>query len=264
MNRLTVFLLHALSGRLLLELREMSMKINRALHEIRDALEGKAQPISAKRLPLVTICIPTRNEEHFIGQALFAIQRINVYPRYEVIVVDNLSSDRTRDIAKTFSAKIIENTHVGKLGLSRHMCSLEARGEIIVQIDADTVLTPFILYKTVINLMKQELGIYHVSHYYYDANALYNLAAHYYDKYFRKPHKTTGHFIAYTRELYDYVQFDINAALATEDYKFGEDVYRRFGSKIFKFDINETVLVSARGYKRRGLLRELNYLLRET
>ncbi|MGB9828362.1 MAG: glycosyltransferase family 2 protein, partial [Thermosphaera sp.] len=232
------------------------MKINRALHEIRDALGGKVQPISAKRLPLVTVCIPTRNEERYIGRALFAIQRINVYPRYEVIVVDSLSSDRTRDIAKTFGAKIIEDTHVGKLGLARHMCSLEARGEIIVQIDADTVLTPFILYKTVINLMKQELGIYHVSHYYYDANVLYNLAAHYYDKYFRKPYNTTGQFIAYTRELYGCVQFDINAALG-EDYKFGEDVYRRFGSKIFKFDTNETILVSARGYKRRGLLREL-------
>jgi cellulose synthase/poly-beta-1,6-N-acetylglucosamine synthase-like glycosyltransferase len=186
-----------------------------------------------------------------------------LYPKYEVIVIDTLSRDRTRDIAKMFGAKIIGDDHIGQVGLARHLCSLEARGEIIVQIDADTILTPFVLYRTVINLINQKLGVYHVSHYYYDANVLYNLAAHYYDKYFRKPYKTTGHFIAYTKELYKYVQFDINARVG-EDYKFGEEIYRKFGLRIFKFDRDEIVLVSARNYKRKGLLGEFEYLLRKT
>ncbi len=185
-----------------------------------------------------------------------------MYPKYEVIVVDTLSVDKTRDVAKMFGAKIIEDDHVGYVGLARHLCTLEARGEVIVQIDADTLLTPFVLYRAVINLMNQRLGVYHVSHYYYDANVLYNLAAHYYDKYFRKPYRTTGHFIAYTKELYNYVQFDTNARVGEDDFKFGEDIYKKFGLGIFRFDRDRIVLVSARNYKRRGLLREFEYLLR--
>jgi len=154
---------------------------------------------------LVTICIPTRNEERFIGQALYAIQKINLYPNAEIIVVDSESTDKTVEIARRYGAKIInlEYKIPPKIGMARHICSLEAKGEIIVQIDADTVITPFAIPRAVIYLTQNDIGIYHTSHYYYDGDLLLNLIAHYYNKYFRKPHNTTGHFIVYTKTLYN-------------------------------------------------------------
>lgn len=269
MRRIQLYTTHLLNGRLILELKEMREKYYRTFQEVFMAVQGKLKPIYGRGLPLVTICIPTRNEERFIGQALYAIWRINLYPRVEVIVIDQESTDGTVMIAKKYGAKVInvEYERLGKrlgVGISRHVGSLEARGEIIVQIDADTVLTPFVIPQAVAQLNDGGIGIYHVAHYYYDGNLLLNLVAHYYDKYFRKPYNTTGHFIAYTKTLYDHVQFDINAPFMGEDYDFGERVFKRFGEHIFRFDRAFTVLVSSRGYKRRGLFTHLEYVSRPT
>jgi hypothetical protein len=74
-------MIHTLSGKLILELNEMLEKYHRTLQEIFMAIQGKLRLIHFRSMPLVTICIPTRNEERFIGQALYAIRKINIYPR---------------------------------------------------------------------------------------------------------------------------------------------------------------------------------------
>jgi len=159
-------------------------------------------------------------------------RKLNLYPNAEIIVVDSESTDKTVEIAKRYGAKIInlEYKIPPKIGMPRHVCSLEARGEIIVQIDADTVITPFAIPRAVIYLTQNDIGIYHTSHYYYDGDLLLNLIAHYYNKYFRKPHNTTGHFIVYTKTLYNYVQFDPNITLG-EDYDFGERAFKKSAIK---------------------------------
>ncbi len=183
---------HVLSGKVMLELNEMRKRYNEAMRSIRDAINGRIRPLGGRGLPLVTVCIPTRNEERFIGQAIYSITH-SQYRNTEIIVVDEMSSDKTRDIAKRLGARVIELDVVGNVGLPRHICSLEARGgEVIVQIDADTVLTPYVITRTVTTLINGKAMIYHVAHYYYDGNTIMNLIAHYYDKYFRKPWNTTG------------------------------------------------------------------------
>jgi len=265
-KRVQLFTLHLLYGRLLLELAEMQERYSRSLREVLMAARGKLKPFRSRGLPLVTICIPTRNEERFIGQALYAIQKVNLYPRIEVIVIDQESTDNTVKIAKKMGAKVInaEYERHGKrlgVGISRHLGSLEARGEIVVQIDADTVLTPFIISQAVAKLGDGKIGVYYVAHYYYDGNFILNLSAHYYDKYFRKPYNTPGYFMAYTKSLYEHVQFDINAPFLQEDYTFGEHIFKKFGKHVFRFDREFTVLVSSRTWKRKGFLTQLNYIL---
>lgn len=50
-------------------------------------------------LPLVSIIIPTRNSAQFLGACLTSI--INqTYKNIEMIVVDNNSTDKTKEIAK--------------------------------------------------------------------------------------------------------------------------------------------------------------------
>lgn len=56
--------------------------------------------------PMISIVIPCRNEENFIGMCLESIIS-NDYPKdhLEVLVVDGVSEDRTRDIVKTYVEK---------------------------------------------------------------------------------------------------------------------------------------------------------------
>ena len=255
---------HILTGKILIELEDMRRRYYEAVKSIEKVLNNQIKPLY--KGPLVTVCIPARNEEKFIGQAIYLVKN-GQYRNVEVIVIDNASTDKTREIATALGAKVIELDLIGRVGLARHICSLEARGEVIIQIDADTALTPYAISKAVSTLMNGEVKIYHVAHYYYDGNLITNLMAHYYDKYFRKPWKTTGHFIAYTKDLYNHVQFNPNA-LGGEDYEFGEKAYKRFGEGIFKFDKEITILVSSRHYKRQGLIKDiinnpniLNYFL---
>ncbi|RDI90838.1 succinoglycan biosynthesis protein ExoA [Thermosipho africanus Ob7] len=57
----------------------------------------------------VTIVIPTRNEEKHIEKCINSILE-NDYPKKEIIVVDGMSSDRTREILKGYKdIKIIDN-----------------------------------------------------------------------------------------------------------------------------------------------------------
>ncbi len=57
-------------------------------------------------LTLVSIIIPCRNEEKFIGKCLDSIVA-NDYPKdkLEVLVSDGMSEDRTREIVKSYSEK---------------------------------------------------------------------------------------------------------------------------------------------------------------
>lgn len=55
--------------------------------------------------PLVSVVVPTRNSEAHLGQCLTALAA-QTYPSIEIIVVDNHSADRTREIAARFTDKV--------------------------------------------------------------------------------------------------------------------------------------------------------------
>ena len=55
---------------------------------------------------MISIVIRTKNEERWIGRCLSAISMQN-YPEFEIIVVDNDSTDGTLDIVNGFSCKLV-------------------------------------------------------------------------------------------------------------------------------------------------------------
>lgn len=88
---------------------------------------------------LVSLTIPTYNSEAVIEVCLRSVKE-QTYSNIEVIVVDNYSSDNTREIARKFGAKIIEK----KAGMSgaRNIGAEIATGRFILFLDSDMELTP--------------------------------------------------------------------------------------------------------------------------
>lgn len=91
------------------------------------------------RNPFVSLVIPAFNEERFLGKTLQSVLSQD-YKNFELIVVDNNSSDRTSEIAKGFGAKVIFEPRQGT-GSARQKGFSEAKGEIIATTDADTILS---------------------------------------------------------------------------------------------------------------------------
>jgi len=94
-------------------------------------------------MPLLSIVVPARNEEHFIGGCLESIQAaaVRVGRDVETIVVINRCSDRTEQIARNFGARIVYED-ARNLSRIRNAGAREAYGEILVTIDADSRMSP--------------------------------------------------------------------------------------------------------------------------
>lgn len=88
-------------------------------------------------LPKVSIIIPAYNEEKFLPNCLESIEKLD-YPdeKIEVIVIDNGSTDATREIAERHGAILLENSTMNVSGL-RNLGVQEAAGEILAFVDAD-------------------------------------------------------------------------------------------------------------------------------
>ena len=87
--------------------------------------------------PLISIIIPARNEENYIGKCLESIFSQDFDKGYfEVIVVNDGSSDCTSNIASQFPVVLTRESRVGCIYALVKGLSL-SRGEIIVFTDAD-------------------------------------------------------------------------------------------------------------------------------
>ncbi|MBI3573620.1 glycosyltransferase family 2 protein [Candidatus Kaiserbacteria bacterium] len=94
----------------------------------------------------ISFVIPAYNEEAYLGGCLEAlcleIHREAGSFKTEMIVVNNASTDKTREIAKRFAGvSIIEEPKKG-VALARQKGLEAAKGDIIAYIDADTKVTP--------------------------------------------------------------------------------------------------------------------------
>lgn len=105
----------------------------------------------------VSIIIPCLNEEENIRACLDSIFSIN-YPvkQFEVILVDNGSTDKTLEIAKSYSVKILQNKTKNVSGL-RNTGAKTASGDILAFVDADCVVAQDWLIRSRPYFDKQEI-----------------------------------------------------------------------------------------------------------
>jgi glycosyltransferase involved in cell wall biosynthesis len=85
---------------------------------------------------MLSIIVPTFNEEDFLPRLLASIERQDFADR-EVIVADNNSRDRTRAIARSHGARVVTG---GTPAAGRNRGAAVARGNCLMFLDADVVL----------------------------------------------------------------------------------------------------------------------------
>lgn len=91
----------------------------------------------------LSFVIPAYNEENHIKKCLDSVcEQAQKYPdTVEIIVVDNASTDRTAEIATTYPK--VQVVHEPRKGLvwARRAGYLASSGELIANVDSDTILT---------------------------------------------------------------------------------------------------------------------------
>lgn len=116
--------------------------------------QGQAQSQSQKPLytagsaPTVSVCIPARNEQHVMTDCLTRVLQ-STYPKLEIIVLDDSSTDNTSALIKSFASEGVrfvegEPLPAGWLGKNHALQGLleAASGDYILFLDVDTMLAP--------------------------------------------------------------------------------------------------------------------------
>ncbi|MCW8966769.1 MAG: glycosyltransferase family 2 protein, partial [Candidatus Pacearchaeota archaeon] len=83
----------------------------------------------------LSIVIPVYNEEKYIGKCLESLNK-QTYKNFEIIIIDDGSTDKTVEIIKKFDVHLIKGKHKGT-AFSRNLGAKSAKGEILIFIDAD-------------------------------------------------------------------------------------------------------------------------------
>jgi succinoglycan biosynthesis protein ExoA len=113
----------------------------------------------------VSVVIPCLNEERFIGKALDNLADQYDPDRYEIIVVDGLSQDRTREVIKEFcrsrpdvSVTLVDNP-ARRIPTALNLGVEAARGDIIARLDAHAVASSGYVRRSVAVLRQEGVGV---------------------------------------------------------------------------------------------------------
>ncbi len=88
--------------------------------------------------PRISLCVIARNEEAMLPACLESAREAVD----EVIVVDTGSTDRTRELARTVGAIVLESPWEDDFAAPRNLAAARAGGDFILQLDADEQLAP--------------------------------------------------------------------------------------------------------------------------
>ena len=108
---------------------------------------------------MISFIIPAFNEERLIGRTIEAIQKAakDIDADYELIVVDDNSSDNTAKIAGDLGAAVIKVNH-RQISAARNSGANAANGSLLIFIDADTVISNEVLRSTITAVNNNAIG----------------------------------------------------------------------------------------------------------
>ncbi|MFH1764476.1 MAG: glycosyltransferase [Gemmatimonadota bacterium] len=119
--------------------------------------------------PFVSIIVPARNEEANIGECVSSLAALD-YPAFELLVVDDESSDRTAEIVEGLSngsasaVRLIKGSPLPDGWFGKPWACWQgagtARGDLLLFTDADTVHAPGLLSQAVRGLREEEADVF--------------------------------------------------------------------------------------------------------
>lgn len=104
----------------------------------------------------VSVVVPTYNSSDTLERCLESIQKQN-YPFYEIIVVDNYSTDSTIETAKKNGAETISRR--GNAASARNVGIAKSSGEYLLFLDSDQTVSKTLLCECVSICEKLDVGI---------------------------------------------------------------------------------------------------------
>lgn len=110
------------------------------------------------RSPLLSVCMIVRDEERNLPSCLEAVRGL----ADEIVVVDTGSGDRTREIARSFGARVYESPWRADFAAPRNVAARHARGQWILAVDADEVAQPYSRSELQGLLADESVGAYYV------------------------------------------------------------------------------------------------------
>ncbi len=102
----------------------------------------KEKKLLSKQKILISVVVPAYNEEKLLTSCLKTLKKQN-FPalNYEIILVNNASTDKTAEIGKKLGVKVVFEPKKGLTFALKRGFS-QAKGEIIAITDADTIVNP--------------------------------------------------------------------------------------------------------------------------
>jgi succinoglycan biosynthesis protein ExoA len=204
---------------------------------------------SSTEIATVSVIIPCYNEERFIGKVLGNLTGQYDQGRYEIVVVDGMSSDKTRELVAKFAASIsgvevrLVDNPARNIPVALNTGIREARGDIIVRMDAHSIPSNNYVRRCVELLNNSNIAVVGmpwvimpgddtltacaialaVSHPFGIGDAKYRLAGE------RSQYVDTVPFGAFRKTLWHELGGFNEELLANEDYEFNYRVRRREG-----------------------------------
>jgi glycosyltransferase involved in cell wall biosynthesis len=93
--------------------------------------------------PLVSVVLPTRDRHALLPRAIASV-KAQTYPRWELLVVDDGSTDGTRDLLAAENDPRVRSlrAHGGGVCAARNVALQNARGDVIAYLDDDNIMHP--------------------------------------------------------------------------------------------------------------------------
>lgn len=206
----------------------------------------------------ISLVVPAYNEEKYIGACLESVVK-NGGELYEIVVVNNVSTDRTSEIAGGFSRVRVVNESEKGITRARQRGAEETSGDIIAFIDADTKM-PEHWVREIIRDFETDTKLVCLSgpYIYYDASPLAKVFVWLYWRvlarlaYLFTGYMAVGGNLVIRREALDKIGgFDKNINFYGEDTDTAKRLYQigkvKFNQKLFMYS-------SARRLKGEGFL----------
>ncbi|MDO8436289.1 MAG: glycosyltransferase [bacterium] len=113
------------------------------------------QPFVKIIIKMLSIIIPTLNEEAYLSLLLDSIKKQN-FKDFEIVVSDAYSKDRTRDVARKYGCKIVDG---GLPAKGRNQGAAAAQGDLFLFLDAETLLSDNFLKKVLQEFNDRNLDV---------------------------------------------------------------------------------------------------------